>query len=111
MKIDPSTLTKRYYTIGEIAKMFDVNTSLLRYWETVFDELSPEKTRGGKRRYLKEEVSLINDIHSLVKINGYTLEGARVGLKKLKSLNQIRNKLVDLKEEMMALKSELESKP
>lgn len=107
MKIDPASLTKRYYSIGELADMFDVNTSLLRYWETVFTELKPDKSRGGKRKYVKEEVLLINDIYTLVKGKGYTLEGARDALKTLHNLKQIKTELLAVKSQMMKLKSQL----
>jgi len=109
MKINPESLTKRYYSIGEIAKMFDVNTSLLRYWESVFDELKPNKTKGGKRRYVKEDVLLIQDIHTLVKVQGHTLEGAHDGLKKMKNLKKVRLELSELKSDMINLKSQLDS--
>lgn len=109
MKIEADALTKRYYSIGEVAKLFGLNTSLLRYWESVFDSLKPKKTKGGKRRYVKQDVLLINDIHTLVKVQGHTLEGAKAGIKKMHHLKQIKQDLIDLKSDMTDLKSQLES--
>lgn len=72
---------KRYYTIGEVAEMFDVNTSLLRYWETEFSLLKPRKNSQGKRLYIQNDIENVRLIYNLVKERGYTLEGAKKKLK------------------------------
>lgn len=109
MKISPDGLSKRYYTIGEISTMFDVNSSLLRYWETVFVELQPAKTKGGKRKYTKEDVMIIKDIFHLVKTKGYTLEGAKEGLNRLNSLRKVKTDLEKLRDEMTLFLNEIKA--
>jgi len=75
---------KLYYTIGEVAKAFDVNTSLLRFWEKEFSIIKPKKNAKGNRFFSKEDVKNIELIYHLVKEKGYTLEGAKVHLKSQK---------------------------
>ena len=75
-------MTKLYYTIGEVADLFNVSTSLLRYWETQFKSLRPEKDRSGNRRFKVRDIEAVNEIYQLVKIRGFTLEGAKKQLSK-----------------------------
>ncbi len=79
--IDPKTLTKLYYTIGEVADMFDVNTSLIRFWEKEFGFIQPKKNKKGNRIFTPKDIVNFNKIYQLVKTNGYTLEGAKRALK------------------------------
>lgn len=72
---------KRYYTIGEIAKAFNVNTSLLRFWEKEFKEIQPKKKQSGARKYTPEDVIIIEKIYLLLKQKGLTIEGAKKQLK------------------------------
>ena len=74
-------IEKLYYTIGEVAEMLDVNTSLLRYWEKEFDILKPRKNTKGDRLFIKEDIETIKLIYHLVREKGYTLEGAQSRLK------------------------------
>jgi len=74
-------LTKLYYSIGEVADMFDVNTSLIRFWEKEFTSLKPKKNNKGNRLFTPKEILKIQTIFHLVKENGYTLEGAKKALK------------------------------
>lgn len=76
---------KLYYTIGEVADMFDVSRSLLRYWEQEFSYLTPRKNRKGDRLFTKENIQQIQIIYNLVKERGFTLEGAKQELRKEKS--------------------------
>jgi DNA-binding transcriptional MerR regulator len=88
-------IEKLYYPIGEVAKMFDVSTSLIRYWEKEFDILKPRKNKKGNRLFTKVDVENLKIIYHLVKEKGYTLEGAK---QKLRSdSDDIRNtqKVVD----------------
>ena len=96
---------KRYYSIGEIAKAFNVNTSLLRFWEKEFTEIKPKKKQGGARKYTHEDVTNIQKIYHLLKEKGLTIEGAKKQLK-LKNLSEEGNMEVILKLEQ--LKSDLE---
>jgi DNA-binding transcriptional MerR regulator len=72
---------KRYYSIGEIAKAFDVNPSLLRFWEKEFKEIHPKKKESGNRKYTPEDVESIRKIYHLLKEKGLTIEGAKKQLK------------------------------
>ena len=78
---------KRYYTIGEIAKAFNVNTSLLRFWEKEFKEIQPKKKQSGARKYTPEDVIIIEKIYLLLKQKGLTIEGAKKQLKIKSSVN------------------------
>jgi|TARA_B100001996_G_scaffold127563_1_gene96794 DNA-binding transcriptional MerR regulator len=98
---------KLYYTIGEISKAFNVNTSLIRFWEKEFDVLKPKKNSRGTRRYSSIDVENFQTIHHLVKEKGYTLEGAKEQLKILnknfevvKKLEKIKTALTNIKEEL-----------
>ena len=98
---------KLYYTIGEISKAFNVNTSLIRFWEKEFDVLKPKKNSKGTRRYSSIDVENFQTIHHLVKEKGYTLEGAKEQLKILsknfevvKKLEKIKTALTNIKEEL-----------
>ncbi len=109
--IDLHKLEKLYYTIGEVADMFDVSRSLLRYWESEFSFLTPRKNRKGDRLFTKENIQQIQIIYNLVKVRGFTLEGAKQELKKdkatltdqmdlLERLKSIHQRLKDLDENL-----------
>jgi len=72
---------KRYYSIGELAKAFDVNASLIRFWDKEFDILKPKKNAKGNRMFTPEDVKNLQLIYHLVKERGFTLEGAKIHLK------------------------------
>ena len=102
---------KLYYTIGEVAEMFDVNTSLIRFWEKDFDIIRPKKNKKGNRLFTKEDIENFHIIYHLVKEKGMTLKGVKKKLKEnkedtinnfevIKSLSNIRKMLVEIKEEM-----------
>lgn len=73
---------KRYYKIGEVAKAFNVNTSLIRFWEKEFELIKPKKNAKGNRLFTSEDISNFKLIYNLVKERGFTLEGAKQKLKK-----------------------------
>ncbi|MEO5906511.1 MAG: MerR family transcriptional regulator [Saprospiraceae bacterium] len=93
--IETQNLDKLYYTIGEVADMFEVSRSLLRYWENEFSFLTPRKNRKGDRLFTKENIQQIQIIFNLVKVRGFTLEGAKQELKKEKSTLTVQYSLVD----------------
>ena len=95
---------KRYYSIGEVAKAFGVNTSLLRFWEKEFDQIKPKKKRSGIRKYTPEDVKSIQLVYHLVKEKGLTIDGAK---KQLKMQSQDDPKTV-LLEKLQKLKADLE---
>jgi len=102
---------KRYYRIGEIAKAFNVNPSLLRFWEKEFKEIQPRKKEGGARKYTPDDVNTIQKIFYLLKEKGLTIEGAKKQLK-LKNLTEDRNleliqKLEQLKSDLVQLRENL----
>lgn len=96
---------KRYYTIGEVAKAFQVNTSLLRYWEKEFKEIQPKKKTSGVRKYTPQDVQNIKLIYHLLKEKGMTIEGAKNQLKDSKSSEE--NKM-DVLKKLERIKKELE---
>jgi DNA-binding transcriptional MerR regulator len=102
---------KRYYSIGELAKAFDVNASLLRFWDKEFDILKPRKNAKGNRMFTPEDVKNIQLIYHLVKERGFTLEGAKIHLKEgqKKTLDKydIISKLEGIKNQLLAIKGDL----
>ncbi|MFN5370794.1 MAG: MerR family transcriptional regulator [Bacteroidia bacterium] len=97
-----------YYTIGEVADMFSVNASLIRFWEKEFDAIRPTKNKKGNRLFTAADIKTFKTIHNLVKERGYTLEGARQHMREKRNkpegnaevidkLKDIRQKLIDLK--------------
>ena len=102
---------KRYYGIGEVAKAFDVNTSLIRFWEKEFDALKPKKNAKGNRKFTPEDIKNLQLIFHLVKERGFTLEGAKIHLKenKQKTLGnfEIIEKLEHIKAELIKIKEQL----
>lgn len=104
-------IEKLYYSIGEVADMFQVNTSLIRYWEKEFDVIKPRKNKKGNRYFTKEDVENINLIYYLVKELGMTLKGAKKKLKEnkegtihnyevVKSLKHVRSLLLEIRDEL-----------
>ena len=102
---------KRYYKIGEVAKAFNVNASLIRFWDKEFKALKPKKNAKGNRRFTPEDVQNLKLIFNLVKERGYTLEGAKTYLKEQnqKSLNDfdIITKLERVRNELIKIKNQL----
>jgi len=102
---------KRYYGIGEVAKAFGVNTSLIRFWEKEFDALKPKKNAKGNRKFTPEDIKNLKLIYHLVKERGFTLEGAKIHLKeeKQKTLSnfEIISKLEGVKEQLIKIKEQL----
>lgn len=102
---------KRYYSIGEVAGAFNVNTSLIRFWEKEFDVIKPKKNAKGNRKFTPEDIRNLELIFHLVKERGFTLEGAKTHLKeeKQKTLSnfQIIRKLESIKAELVNLKNQL----
>ena len=98
---------KLYYTIGEVSKAFDVNPSLIRFWEKEFEILKPKKNNKGTRRYSSIDIENFQTIHHLVKEKGYTLDGAKEQLKILNKNFEIIKKLEKIKATLINIKGEL----
>ncbi len=102
---------KMYYGIGEVAEAFDVNASLIRFWEKEFDILKPKKNAKGNRKFTPEDIKNLELIYHLVKERGFTLEGAKIHLKEQKrealdSFDIIR-KLEAIKGQLLKIKEQL----
>ncbi len=102
---------KRYYSIGEVAKLFDVNPSLIRFWENEFDVLQPKKNRKGNRLFTNDDIENLKIIYHLVKEKGFTLSGAKEEMKKnpsdlkenqkvIQSLEKLKSFLLDIKDHL-----------
>lgn len=102
---------KRYYKIGEVAKAFDVNTSLIRFWEKEFDIIKPKKNKKGNRLFTPEDIKNFKLIYNLVKERGFTLEGAKQKLKKnpegVFNNHEIISRLEAVKAEIIKIKNQL----
>ena len=85
-RIDVKQLTKLYYSIGEVASFFEVNASLIRFWEKEFPTIKPKKNKKGNRLFTPKDVVTIDRIYQLVKQEGYTLEGAKKAMRGKKSI-------------------------
>jgi len=110
-KLENIVLTKLYYSIGEVAAIFDVNTSLIRFWEKEFTMIQPKKNKKGNRLFTVKDIEYFNKIYQLVKEQGYTLDGAKKALKSgeksiadgnqnevlIDKLEKIKSKLLELK--------------
>lgn len=102
-------ITKLYFSIGEVAKMFDVSTSLIRFWEGEFDILKPKKNKKGDRFFTQKDVDNLHLIYHLVKERGFTLKGAKLKLRQnkeetvahfevIQQLRKIREFLVEVRQ-------------
>lgn len=111
MPYSEKKVEKLYYSIGEVAKMFDVNTSLIRYWEKEFDVIKPKKNKKGNRFFTKQDIDNFHLIFHLVKERGMTLSGAKKKLKEnkedtannfevIKALTNIKKLLLEIKDNL-----------
>ena len=108
MPLKEQETVKLYYSIGEVATIFKVNTSLIRFWEKEFDVIKPSKNKKGNRMFTQKDVDNFHLIFNLVKERGFTLDGAKQYLKEnkggatsghemIKSLNHLKDFLLELK--------------
>lgn len=107
---DSILYSKQYYSIGEVAIMFSVNASLLRYWESEFDILKPRKNKKGDRFFRPDDIKNLQLIHHLLRERKYTIDGARDFLKKGKKANEYFeavSKLKAIKAFLMEMKAAL----
>lgn len=115
MALNPNKNLKLYYSIKEVAQMFDINESTLRYWETEFPRLRPKTQSATKvRQYTEKDIEQVKIIYNLVKVRGFKLAAARKmlnenrqGVEKtaeiLESLMSVRDQLKELKHQMDGL--------
>src|SRR5688572_14840517 len=104
-------IEKLYYSIGEVAEIFSVAPSLIRFWESEFDIIKPKKNRKGNRQFTKEDIDNVKTIYHLVKEKGFTLQGAKEMLRNdgqaikdkmgiTDPLGRFRNFLLELREKL-----------
>lgn len=104
-------IEKLYYSIGEVAEMFHVAPSLIRFWESEFEIIKPKKNRKGNRQFTKEDIENVRTIFHLVKEKGFTLQGAKEMLKNdsqavkdkmemIDALKKVRKFLADLRDKL-----------
>jgi DNA-binding transcriptional MerR regulator len=105
-------IKKLYYSIGEVATMFNVNTSLIRFWEKEFDIIKPNKNKKGNRLFTPIDIDNFHIIYHLVKEKGMTLAGAKLKMKQNKAdtVNnfEIIKTLQNIRAELMAIKDNLD---
>lgn len=95
-------IEKIYYTIGQVAEITDLPQSVLRYWETVFKQLAPDKSDGGTRHYSKEDIDIILKIKNLLYNEGFTIKGARKRLRDIENDPQAKAEQEEMKEKHIA---------
>lgn len=100
-------ITKLYYPIGEVAEMFDVNTSLIRFYEKEFDILQPKKNAKGNRLFRPEDLENLKIIFHLIKDKGFTIPGAKDYLKSNKNEIAEQQKVIDALEKIKSFMIEL----
>ena len=112
MALNKNKDLKLYYSIGEVAQMFNVTETLLRFWEKEFPTIKPQKAGRGVRQYTKADLEQVRLVYHLVKERGMTLQGARDAIRRDKSKGINRNievieKLKDIRTELQAIGKDL----
>tara|TARA_B100000780_G_C21032053_1_gene413840 strand:- start:410 stop:745 length:336 start_codon:yes stop_codon:yes gene_type:complete len=111
MALSSKSIKKVYYSIGEVADLFNVNRSLIRFWEKEFSIIRPKKNKKGNRFFTKKDIENFKIIFHLVKERGYTLAGAKKKLRENKHDTirniEIVNELKKIRDQLVALREEL----
>jgi DNA-binding transcriptional MerR regulator len=111
VKIEEEQIPKQYFTIGEVARILNLTTSLIRFWETEFKEISPHKNRKGNRVYTQRDIDTLRKIHFLLKVKKYTIKGAQERLRlensAIEQELQTRDTLLKLRTFLLELKKSL----
>ena len=112
MPLNPNKSLKKFYSIGEVAEMFGVTETLLRFWEKEFPTIQPRKSGRNVRQYTQEDIDEIRVIHNMVKVRGMKLAAARSAIAKNRSkentTTELINKLQEIRAELLSIKKELE---
>lgn len=113
----PALPDKTYFKIGEVARLADIKTSVLRYWETEFSFLCPEKSSAGQRLYTKENIELVQQIKQMLYQDKYTIEGVRNKFKSRRSAqtsktdpdkdNNLQQILQQVRQELISIRASL----
>lgn len=102
-------ISKKYYSIGEVAEKLDLNTSLIRFWESEFEILNPKKNKKGLRKYTQKDIEIIEKIYHLLKKQGFTIDGAKKAFNTKKEtdsetfqsqLENIKNRLIEIRKKI-----------
>lgn len=113
MALNMNKNLKLYYSIGEVAKMFGINESTLRYWESEFPHLKPRTNSKNVRQYTEKDIEQIKVIYNLVKVRGFKLAAARKMLnenrKNVDKSADILEMMINLRDELKNLKKQLDS--
>jgi len=111
MALNPDKNLKLFYSISEVAAMFNVNETLLRFWEKEFPQISPRKSGRNIRQYTEEDIEQVRLVYNLVKVRGLKIAAAREALKKNKEgtvqMVEVVDRLRGIKAELQALRKEL----
>ena len=111
MVLSSKSIKKVYYSIGEVADLFNVNKSLIRFWEKEFSIIRPKKNKKGNRFFTKKDIENFKIIFHLVKERGYTLAGAKKKLRENKNDTirniEIVNELKKIRDQLVALRKVL----
>ena len=112
MPLIPNKNLKTYFSIGEVAKMFNVSESLLRYWEKEFPTIRPQKSGKNIRQYTSEDIDEINVIYNMVKVRGMKISSAREAIAKNRNKEggtaDLIDRLQDIRDRLLGIKKELE---
>lgn len=112
MPLNSKKNLKIYFTIGEVAEMFDVTETLLRYWERFFPSLAPRKSGRNIRQYTQEDINEVRLIHNMVKVRGMKLDAARKALAKNRDRESTTTELIEhlkkIREELVSIRKELD---
>ncbi|HMB92659.1 MAG TPA: MerR family transcriptional regulator [Rhodothermales bacterium] len=92
-------IKKLYYSIGEVSEETGLDAHVLRYWQTEFEQLEPRKNRAGRRVYTEEDIAIVRRIQHLLRVEKYTIEGARqaLELEEKEGIAERQNELVELR--------------
>lgn len=111
MTYQEKEIEKKYFSIGEVADQLGIAASQIRFWESEFDIIKPQKNRNGKRQFTKDDIDKVKMVRHLVKDQGYTLQGAKNTIKNdakgvkdkmemIDTLKDVRSFLVGMKQEI-----------
>jgi DNA-binding transcriptional MerR regulator len=111
MPLKEREISKMYYSMGEVAEMFDVNQSLLRFYEKEFDVLQPKKNKKGNRQFTPEDIENLKIIFHLIRDKGYTINGAKEHLKnntgEVKDTQRVIDSLENIKKFLLEVRDQL----
>lgn len=112
MALRKQPIGKLYYRIGEVADMFKVNTSLIRFYEKEFDIIKPHRNSKGNRLFTQNDVDHFHTIFHLIKEKGYTLEGAKLQLREKRSAanapqEEVLSSLLRMKRFLLELREQI----